>query len=133
VAALNLAGHQVAVFPDPLAAWDALGAARLTDVLITRVRFPRGKSNGLALAHMARINRRGIQIIFTALPEFARESQDNGVFLPHPVPVPHVVKTVELFLQRPANSHAEAVGASLNLSGEGNGQPPIESSLGRAT
>jgi DNA-binding NtrC family response regulator len=112
VAALNLADHQVAAFTDPLAAWDALAAARLTEVLITRVQFPPGKSNGLALTRMARANRPDIQVILTALPEFARECEDEGVFLPLPVPVADVVKTVELLLQRVANSHAKAAGAS---------------------
>jgi DNA-binding NtrC family response regulator len=133
VAALHLAGHQVADFTDPLAAWDALAAARLTEVLITGVQFPAGKSNGLALALMARVKRPGIQVIFTARPQFARECEDAGMFLPLPVSVPHVAKTVELLLQQVTNSHAKAAGASLNLSGEGNGQLPIEPSLGRAT
>jgi DNA-binding NtrC family response regulator len=133
VAALNWAGYEVAVFPDPLAAWDALAAARLTEVLITRVQFPPGKSNGVALAHMARANRPSIQVIFIALPEFAGQCEDVGTFLPLPVPVPQVVKTVKLLLQPAANSHAAAAGASLNLSGEGNGQLPIEPPLGRAT
>jgi DNA-binding NtrC family response regulator len=133
VAALNLAGHQVDAFIDPLAAWDALAAGRPTQVLITRVQFPPGRSNGLALARMARANRPGIQVIFTALPEFAIDCEGDGVFLPLPVPVPQVVKTVELLLQRPANSHKKIAGASLNLSGEGNGKFPIESTLGRPT
>ena len=120
IAALNLAGHQIAVFTDPLAAWDALAAARLTDVLITRVQFPPGKSNGLALARMSRANRPAIQIIFTALPEFVKECEDAGVFLARPVPVSHVVKTVELLLPRAVKSHAKTVGASSNLSGESN-------------
>jgi CheY-like chemotaxis protein len=133
VAALNLAGHQVAAYADPLAAWDALAATRLTEVLITRVQFPPGKSNGLALALMARANRPGIQVIFIALPQFARECEDVGLFLPLPVSVPHVVKTAGLLLQRVVNSPAKAAGASFNLSGEGHGQLPIESSLGCAT
>jgi DNA-binding response OmpR family regulator len=133
VAALNLAGYQVAVFPDPIAAWGALEAARLTEVLITCVQFPPGKSNGLALAYMARANRRSIQVIFTALPEFASECEDAGVFLPQPVPVRHVVKTVELLLQRAASSDAQSASAELNLAEEGNGQLPIEPSRGRAT
>ena len=37
--ALGLAGHQVATFPDPLTAWDALEAARRVEVLITRIVF----------------------------------------------------------------------------------------------
>lgn len=108
VAALNLAGHEVARFTDPLAAWDALADARRTEVLITDVSFPPGKSNGVALAHMARMKRRGIQVIFVALPEFARECEDTGMFLAQPISVPNVMKNVELLLQRTADSDAEA-------------------------
>jgi DNA-binding NtrC family response regulator len=133
VAALNFAGHQVAVFTDPLEAWDALAAARLTEVLITRVRFPPGKSNGRALALMARASRPTIQVIFTALPEFARECEDVGMFLPLPVPVPHVAKKVELLLRQARTHTRKATDTSLNLSGEGNGQRPTEPPLGRAT
>jgi CheY-like chemotaxis protein len=122
--ALNLAGHQVDVFIDPLAAWDALAAARLTDVLITRVQFPPGMSNGLALARMARSNRPGIQVIFAALPEFAIDCEGEGVFLPLPVPAPQVVKIVKRILQRLANSNVTFAGASSDLSGDGNGQSP---------
>jgi DNA-binding NtrC family response regulator len=66
--ALRSAGHEVATFPDPIAAWDALEAARQTEVLLTRVLFQPGKSNGVALARMARTNRPGIRVLFTALP-----------------------------------------------------------------
>jgi DNA-binding NtrC family response regulator len=121
VAALNFAGHQVAAFSDPLAAWDALAAPRLTELLISRVRFPLGKSNGLALALRARTNRPEIQVIFIALPEFARECEDVGLFLPEPVPVSKVVKTVELLLRRMRLRTRKATAASLNLSGEDDG------------
>jgi DNA-binding NtrC family response regulator len=129
MAALKLAGHQVVAFTDPLAAWDALAAPRQTEVLITRARFPPGTPNGLALARWAHINCSRIQVIFIALPEFARECEDDGMFLPLPVPVPHVVKTVEILLQRNADSSAKAAGASLNLSGEDNGRLPVEPSV----
>jgi len=117
VAALNLAGHQVAAFADPLAAWDALAAARLTEVLITRVQFPPGRSNGLALARMAHLNCRSIQVIFVARPEFASECEDDGLFLPLPVSVPQVVKTVDLLLQRNDDLVAKVADVSLNLAG----------------
>jgi DNA-binding NtrC family response regulator len=100
-AALTLAGHHVAAFADPLAAWDALADARGTEVLITDVQFPPGKSNGVALALMAHAKRPDIQVIFTALPEFAEECEDIGMFLPQPVAVSDVVKTVELLCNTP--------------------------------
>jgi hypothetical protein len=45
----------------------------------------------------------------------------------------HVAKAVELLLQRNVNSSVKFAGASLNLSGKGNGQLPIEPSLGQPT
>lgn len=98
VAALTLAGHRVAAYSDPLEAWDALAAARLTEVLITGVQFPPGRSNGFALSHMARAKRPDIQIIFIAAPEFAEECTETGMYLPREVSVRHVVKSVALLL-----------------------------------
>ena len=54
-----------------MAALDALENAQRVEVLITRVRFPPGKPNGIALALMARHKRPGIKVLFTARPEFA--------------------------------------------------------------
>jgi DNA-binding NtrC family response regulator len=42
-ALLRRDGHDVAAFPDPLASWDAVEAAKLTEVLVTRVDFPPGR------------------------------------------------------------------------------------------
>jgi CheY-like chemotaxis protein len=126
LAALNLAGHGVVAFTDPLAAWDALEAVQQTEVLITRVQFALGKSNGLALARMARHKRPRIRIIFVARPEFAKECEEDGVFLPLPT-VPLIVKTVELLLQR--NIDAKGVGVSLDVREDDNGKP-IEPPLG---
>jgi two-component system, OmpR family, response regulator len=97
--ALRSAGHRVATFPDPLAAWGALEAAQLTEVLVTRVEFQAGKSNGIALARMARMKRPDICILFTALPEYVADTKGVGVFMPLPVSVPEVVATVERLLK----------------------------------
>lgn len=113
VAALNVAGHQVVAFADPIAAWDSLAAARQTEVLVTLVEFPPGKSNGVSLALMARAKRPDIQVIFIALANFAEENKEIGVFLPRLVAVPDVVKTVEMLLHSPrdgAGGWSERVG-----------------------
>jgi hypothetical protein len=47
-ALLRMHGHEVAAFPDPVAAWDALEAAEKTEVLVTWVEFPPGKPHGRA-------------------------------------------------------------------------------------
>jgi DNA-binding NtrC family response regulator len=97
--ALRSAGHQIAMFADPLAAWDALEAAQRTELLITRVQFQPGRSNGIALARMARSKGPGIRIVFTALPEFASEVDEKDTFLAMPVAVSDVVETVNRILE----------------------------------
>jgi DNA-binding response OmpR family regulator len=74
-------GHEVATFPDPIAAWDAFEAAQKSELLVTRVNFPPGRSNGLALALMARTRRREIKVLFLAKPDYAEEIRDVGMYL----------------------------------------------------
>jgi DNA-binding NtrC family response regulator len=94
VAAIRLAGHDVAAFVDPMKALDALDVAQRIEVLITRVQFPQGKPNGIALALMARTKRPGIRVVFTARPEFAQATEGLGTFTPAPINVAEVVITV---------------------------------------
>jgi hypothetical protein len=54
-----------------MAGWNALDEAHCVELLITRVDFSPGKPNGISLARMARYKRPTIQVVFTALPEFA--------------------------------------------------------------
>jgi hypothetical protein len=78
-------------------------------MLIKRVQFPPDKSNDLALARKARVNRPPTRILFVALPEFQlfvalpefqKDVDDLGVFLPTPVNVADVVETVECLLNQ---------------------------------
>jgi hypothetical protein len=39
------------------------------DVLITRVRFPPGRGNGVALAGGVRMKKPGVKVLFTVAPE----------------------------------------------------------------
>jgi DNA-binding NtrC family response regulator len=98
---LRAENHEVATFPDPLAAWDALEAAQRTEVLVTRVQFPSGKSNGVSLARMARSKRPEIRILFVALPEFAREAAEYGEFIPFPSNPSEVAAAVKRLLDQP--------------------------------
>jgi len=91
---LRSAGHEVATFTDPIAAWDAVEAGQKTEILVTRVRFPPGMSNGVALARKARSHRPGIKVIFTALPEYAQHTEGLGELLPMPVSAGVVFDTV---------------------------------------
>jgi hypothetical protein len=96
--ALSLGGHTVIGFADPLAAWDALDTSRGVEVLITRIYFAPGKSNGVSLARMARLKRPGIQVLFVARPENAHHAEGIGTFLPLPAAVAEVIEVVERLL-----------------------------------
>jgi hypothetical protein len=58
-----------------------------------------GKSNGIALARMIRMRRPDTRILFTALPEYARQALGLGEFMRMPVDVPEVVDTVVRMLE----------------------------------
>jgi DNA-binding NtrC family response regulator len=102
-ARLRTSGHDVATFPDPLAAWTALEAVARTEVLVTRVEFPPGRSNGLALANMSRSKRPQIRVLFTALPRHAEAVEGVGVFMALPVRAEEVAEAVERLLEEPQN------------------------------
>jgi hypothetical protein len=61
VAALHAAGYDVEAFAGSMQSIDALDAAVDIDLLLTRVMFPTGTPNGVALARMARMKKRGIR------------------------------------------------------------------------
>jgi DNA-binding NtrC family response regulator len=98
-AALEAAGHSVTTFPDPLLAWDSLDNKHPCDVLITRIEFQPGRSNGVALARLARSTHPDIRILFTALPEHAPHADGIGAFMSLPVTVADVVRSVERLLE----------------------------------
>jgi hypothetical protein len=62
--------------------------------LVTRMEFAPGKSNGLALARMARSKRPQIKVLFTALPEYADHADDLGDFLPMPLSVEDAIEAI---------------------------------------
>jgi DNA-binding NtrC family response regulator len=67
VRALEAEGYSVASYEAALAAMVALEAP-LLDVLITRLWFMPGRSNGIALALMAKVRRPSAKVIFTSPP-----------------------------------------------------------------
>jgi DNA-binding response OmpR family regulator len=66
VASLKADGHEVAGFADSNVAWNALEAAHLVEILVTRVNFGEGKPHGIALARSARFRRPTVQVLFVA-------------------------------------------------------------------
>jgi DNA-binding NtrC family response regulator len=99
--ALKVKGHDAALFADPLEAWDALEQAKRVEVLVTRIQFAPGRSNGAALARMARSKRPEIRILFIALPKFASEVAELGEFMPYPSNPSDVVAAVKRLLDQP--------------------------------
>ena len=83
-----------------LLAIDALEYPKHIELLITRVRFPSGKPNGVALARMARIKRPGIKVLFTAFPEVQQHTDGLGEFLPRPISTDELLETVGRMLDR---------------------------------
>src|SRR4029077_16510468 len=57
-------GYPVRSFSTALEALLSLDEPQLVDLLIPRVRFPPGESNGMALALSARLKHRNIKILF---------------------------------------------------------------------
>ncbi len=101
VTALTAAGYDVAAFTNTIRAIGALEAAQHIEVLITRVLFPMGQPNGVALARMARMKRTGVKVLFTALPETQEHTVGVGEFLPAPVATSDIVEMVGKMLSEP--------------------------------
>jgi CheY-like chemotaxis protein len=94
VASLKAAGHEVAAFPDPTSAWNAIRFSNEVQILVTRVQFGEGKPHGVTLARWARERFPAVGILFVALPEFQDDVEDLGVLLSRPVSVPEVAEAV---------------------------------------
>jgi CheY-like chemotaxis protein len=94
VTALLAAGYDVTAFTDTISALAALEAAQWLELLITRVIFPPGQPNGVALARMARVKKPGVKLLFAALPETQEHTAGLGEFLPAPVDPADIVTLV---------------------------------------
>jgi DNA-binding NtrC family response regulator len=89
--ALRAAAYRVTTFSDTMAAIDALGTDQPIDLLITRVQYPQGQPNGVALARMARVKRPGIQVLFVGVPERLPYTEGVGELLEAPVGAADIV------------------------------------------
>jgi two-component SAPR family response regulator len=75
VNALKSIGHNIAAFGDPVDAMNPIQAVGRIDILITRVHFPSGRGNGVALAGWARIR---VKVLFTVAPENIDHVEEVG-------------------------------------------------------
>ena len=98
-ASLVATGNQVCAFENPLQALDSLKPEHQVDVLITRLSFGEGLSNGLSLAMMARNRRPTIKVLFVALEENRPYADGVGEFLALPAPVGEIVAAVDRLLR----------------------------------
>ncbi len=93
-ASLRSAGFDVAAYADPLAAMTALEDAQRLEVLLTRIHFAPGKSNGVALARMARTKRPGTKVIFLEQADDPALTEGLGQALEMAVDAPEIVRLV---------------------------------------
>ena len=98
--ALKAAGYQVQVCQGVVPALSVLQTVQV-DLLITRMRFPPGGSNGVALALMARRQHPDIKILFTASPEHQDKAAGLGTFLEAPVSIPDLLDAVNRLMRSP--------------------------------
>jgi DNA-binding NtrC family response regulator len=92
--ALKAAGYEVTAYPDPLAALDDVYSARPIELVLTRVRFPSCKGNGVTIALSAQHRRPDIKILFVALPAFAEYVTGLGEFIAAPAEIEDVIGAV---------------------------------------
>jgi len=89
----GLAGHKVATFREPMGALRALETEHF-EILITRVRFPIGQPNGVALVRMARMKRPSIKVVFTVVAELVEYTEGLGEAVSAPIDIPALIATV---------------------------------------
>jgi len=93
--ALGAAGHEVVRCSGSMEALCVLDDAGPLSALITRVRFPRGQPNGVALARMARTKRHDIKIVFFADPQFEGDAEGLGDFVDADAEMTKLVEKVD--------------------------------------
>jgi len=91
--ALRSAGQNVVMFLDPMEALNAFDTVHF-EILVTRVRFPVGRPNGIALAQMARAKRPWIKVLFTVAAENVEYTEGLGEAVTAPIDIPELVATV---------------------------------------
>lgn len=64
------------------------------EILITRVRFPIGQSNRVALVRMARMKRPSIKVVFTVVAELVEYTEGLGEAVIAPIDIPALIATV---------------------------------------
>lgn len=91
---LRDANHDVAVFTDSIAAFDALSSPQRIEALVTKVVFGPNQPHGIALAHAGRARRPMLKVIFAAGREEAAHIESEGTVFLMPVHPDRIVQAV---------------------------------------
>ncbi len=98
-ALLRRAGYELVIATHFSTALQALGDARPPDLLIADIVMPPGQVNGLAMARMARMKRRGIRVLYMTGYDISRaESEAFGPILRKPVTDEQMLAQVDRLL-----------------------------------
>jgi DNA-binding NtrC family response regulator len=107
---LRSAGYHAVAFEDSLLALKALEHPVHIELLTTRVRFPPGTTNGIALVRMAWVKRPGIKVLFPSFPEVRSHTDGLGEFLPRPLSTDELLLTVDRLLDGYEDQRPEGAG-----------------------
>jgi hypothetical protein len=88
-------GPDVAVFDDPLRAFDLLKRASTIKFLVTKVTFGDRQPLGLSLARVTRSARPDVRIIFAGEPEHRQVARGLGEFLAEPISASEIGMVIE--------------------------------------
>jgi len=102
---LERAGCEVAIFPDPMVAINAIEASEPFDTLITRVRFSPGQPTGVSLALILRTRYPGMNVVFVGAPENRPHTQGIGTLIPHPVDLARLLQALRVLPPRERSLH----------------------------
>lgn len=92
--ALRDAGYGVVEYQDALAATVVLERPHTFALLITRLNFAPGRSNGAALARMVKSRKPQLRVIFVTDATTHEEAEHLGVFLAPPMTVERLLGAV---------------------------------------
>jgi DNA-binding NtrC family response regulator len=96
--ALQAAEVDVAVCDDSMTALTLLETAKVIELLVTCVVFPKGQPHAIAVAKMARLKRPDVKVLFIGGPEHEPHTKGFGEFMAVPVAIPALVDTVRRML-----------------------------------
>ncbi len=99
---LERLGHSVTCCESSFDAWDAITAGAQFDLLLSRLRFPPGQPNGIALARHARMRNSRLPVVFMTSEEglLDRVEADLGPVLLKSIPPEELGAAVEKALAK---------------------------------